>query len=130
MATEMPMPALQGALPAVPVSTQSSPQKEVSPEHCQRGPADQPCQAFSVLNVVSQCSSSESDLYRANLCTFTEILLDLRQPNALQEHHFLHRLSTTVCVQMPINTWYSKGGSKSGKKGRGFFAACFGCFKG
>ncbi|CAK0785816.1 hypothetical protein CVIRNUC_009028 [Coccomyxa viridis] len=32
--------------------------------------------------------------------------------------------------EMPINTWYSKGGSKTGKKGRGFFAACLGCFKG
>ena len=30
MTTEMPCPALQGALPAVPMSTQSSPQKEVS----------------------------------------------------------------------------------------------------
>ena len=50
MAAEMPCPALQGALPAVPMSTQSSPQKEVSPEHCQRGPADQPCQALPVLH--------------------------------------------------------------------------------
>ena len=58
MAAERPGPALQGALPAVPMSTQSSPQKEVSPEHCQRWPADQPCQAFPVLH----CSISMQQL--------------------------------------------------------------------